>query len=86
MEPFFTRLVTPVRPAVVWVRDGGFRYRKCEGHGIVLEAGQLCQIGVHLAIEGENPRTLFCQIVSGPHRGLRFEYRSDFFETKTVAA
>lgn len=86
MEPCFTRLITPLRPAAVWIRDSGFRFRKCDGHGIVLEAGQLCQIGVHLAVEGGNPGTAFCQIVSGPHRGLRFEYRSACFEAQSAAA
>jgi len=71
-EAVFARLGRDLSPGRFWMRQGG-ELRGVAGEGtLVIPAGTLCQIGRHLAPAAGGG--VFCQVVSGPHRGLRFAF------------
>ena len=79
-DAMFRRLGRNVTASRVWIRSSRDLYDIAENPVLLIPAGTLCQIGVHLVPDASQRGGRFCQIVSGPHRGLRFEFKAeDFF-------
>jgi hypothetical protein len=79
-DAMFRRLGRNVTPSRIWVRNTREMYGMVENPVLSIQSGTLCQIGVHLVPDAAHRGGRFCQIVSGPHRGLRFEFKArDFF-------
>lgn len=79
-DALFRRLGRNITPARIWIRDTRGLYEISENPALVIKADTLCQIGVHLVPWSGEMGGRFCQIVSGPHQGVRFEFKAvDFF-------
>ena len=79
-DAMFRRLGRNISPSRIWIRNSRGLYGVAENPALSINAGTLCQIGVHLVPGSSQRGGRFCQIVSGPHRGLRFEFKAeDFF-------
>ncbi|GAA5118501.1 hypothetical protein GCM10023212_09100 [Luteolibacter yonseiensis] len=81
----FRRLGRNISPSKIWIRNTRGTYVLRDTPGLSVGAGTLCQIGVHLSPGPVQTGGRFCQIVSGPNRGLRFEFKAeDFFQDEEL--
>jgi hypothetical protein len=78
-DAMFRRLGRDITPSEIWIRNDRGLYDVLENPSWSIMGGTLCQIGVHLVPHHGRWDGRFCQIVSGPHRGVRFAFKAEQF-------
>lgn len=64
-------------PKVVWMADATGIYRKVPQWRYMVAAGNRCKVGMTLSVRGSPP--LMCELLDGPHAGIRFDAREACF-------